>query len=73
MGKVQIWRGILQYCGEYKCTQCEHDFSEVPWMGEEIRCPRCGSERIEANPYLLGTDSAEDLTPEDYFAVALKP
>lgn len=42
-------------------------------MNEEIRCPRCGSELLEANPYLLGTDSAENLTPEDYFAVALKP
>ena len=63
----------MQYCSEYKCTQCGHDFSRGPGIEEEIRCPRCGSDLIETNPYLLGTGSAEGLTPEDYFAVALKP
>jgi len=53
--------------------KCGHDFSGVPWMDGEIPCPRCGSGLVEANPYLLGTCSAEGLTPEDYFSVALKP
>jgi hypothetical protein len=64
---------VLKYYGDYKCTQCGHDFGKAPWLDEEIRCPRCGSEQVETNPYLLGTGSAEELTPEDYFAVALKP
>ena len=63
----------LAHHSEYKCTQCEHDFSWGPWMDKEIRCPRCGNEEVETNPYLLGTDSAEGLTVEDYYAVALKP
>ncbi len=58
---------------EFKCKQCEHDFNKSPWMGEEIKCPRCGSKDLETNPYLLGSDSAEGLTPEDYYDVALKP
>ncbi len=66
-------RDKLQYYGEYKCTECAHDFGRIPGIDEAVRCPRCGSERIETNPYLLGTDSAEALTHEDYFAVALKP
>ena len=58
---------------EYTCTECKHDFDSIPEMNEEIRCPRCGSESVEPNPYLLGTCNVEGLTPEDYFAVALKP
>lgn len=73
LDKACLERNTLQYHGEYKCLHCEHDFNKGPWMDKEIRCPRCGSRLVEANPYLLGTGSAEGLTPEDYFAVALKP
>ena len=67
----------MQCCGEYKCTQCGHDFNPLPGVNgdrenEGLRCPRCGSELLEHNPYLLGTPDAEGLTPEDYFAVAMQ-
>ncbi len=64
---------ILRQHSEYKCSECEHDFNRFPWTEEKIRCPRCGSDEVEHNPYLLGTCSADLLTSEDYFAVALKP
>ena len=63
----------MKYYADYRCNQCGHDFDKTPWRDDEIHCPRCGGEQVEANPYLLGTGSAEGLTPEDYFAVALKP
>ena len=66
-------RNILPRHSEYTCKQCGHDFSWGPWMDKEIICPRCGNKGIETNPYLLGTESAEGLTAEDYYAVALKP
>ncbi len=53
--------------------QCGHEFGRGPWMDDAIQCPCCGSETVETNPYLLGSCSAEGLTPEDYYAVALKP
>lgn len=62
-----------RFYSEFKCAQCGHRFSRVPWMNENIQCPRCGSFFVEQNPYLLGTESAEGLTEEDYYAVALKP
>ena len=61
------------YCGEYKCIECGHDFGPMPGAGEGLHCPRCGSGQIEHNPYLFGSPNAEDLTPEDYFSVLLKP
>jgi DNA-directed RNA polymerase subunit RPC12/RpoP len=64
---------IIQFNSEYKCIQCGHNFSKTPWMDENIQCSRCCSDQIEHNPYLLGTSSAEGLTAEDYYAVALKP
>ena len=68
---------IMQRCSEYKCIQCGHDFNPLPWTNRDHKneipcCPRCGSELLEHNPYLLGTPDAEGLTPEDYFAVALQ-
>jgi len=53
--------------------QCGHEFGRGPWMDDAIQCPRCGSDTVETNPYLFGSCSAEGLTPEDYYAVALKP
>ena len=66
-------RETLVNLSEFKCIQCGHDFGKGPWTGEAILCPRCGSEKIETNPYLFGSCSAEGLTAEDYYAVALKP
>ena len=58
---------------EYKCKVCGHVFDVHSEDGQEeaIRCPRCGSDQIERNPYLFGSPDAE-LTPEDYFAAAMK-
>ena len=57
---------------EYKCKACGHTFDVRKADGEEVvRCPRCGSELVERNPYLFGSPDAE-LTPEDYFAAAMK-
>jgi putative FmdB family regulatory protein len=59
---------------EYRCRQCGHEFSLLPSTVEkEARCPRCGSESLERSAYLLGTESAEGLLPEDYFEIALAP
>ncbi len=69
-----LFRSIaLVVSSEYKCTRCEHDFDRIFGMDEGVRCPRCGSESVEHNPYLLGTCNVDGLTPEDYFAIALKP
>jgi len=49
---------------EYRCLECGHTFPSHEPLGVAI-CPRCGSARLERNPWLLGT-AACDLTPEDY-------
>ncbi len=57
----------------YKCSQCGHSFN--PLVGADIeamRCPRCGSDEVERVRFLFGTESAEGLTPEDYFDAALR-
>lgn len=58
---------------EYRCLDCGHSF---PWLARDGEtppvCPRCGSQRLERNPWLLGTPSSEGLTEEDYFAAGLK-
>jgi len=66
---------------EYKCKVCGHTFdvlkdatlslSKDGDYEEAVRCPRCGSDQVERNPYLFGSPDAE-LTPEDYFAAAMQ-
>ncbi len=58
---------------EYKCAECGHDFDKILGVYDGIVCPRCHSERVETNPYLLRTCKVDELTEDDYFAVALKP
>ena len=55
---------------EHICLSCGHSFPVVRLGAdvESVRCPRCGSFHVLANPWLLGTSSA-DLTEEDYYAV----
>ncbi len=36
-------------------------------------CPRCGSDKVERVKYLFGSESAEGLTPQDYFDAYLRP
>ena len=50
---------------EYTCQACGHQFPSHRPPDEE-RCPRCGSPKLQRNPWLLGTDEAACLTPEDY-------
>lgn len=60
--------------GEFTCKQCGHSFDKLPGTEEkDVRCPRCGSEQLERNPYLLGTPDAADLTLDDYLDVAMGP
>ncbi len=59
---------------KYRCRQCGHGFSLLPGvLEEEARCPRCDSGSLEGSAFLLGTESVDDLLPEDYFEVALAP
>ena len=59
---------------EYKCSQCGHTFRPLVDCDEEdIRCPRCGSDNVERIKLLFGTESAEGLTPQDYFDAYLRP
>ena len=56
---------------EYICRSCRHDF---PWFssdGPQPRCPRCGSDELKMNPWLLLTSDAECLTDEDHFDALL--
>ncbi|MBI2866877.1 MAG: hypothetical protein HYX97_00910 [Chloroflexi bacterium] len=56
----------------YKCLSCGHAFSVFTELtnGKPDRCPRCGGERLEVNPWLLGSSDTKGLTEEDYYAVA---
>jgi DNA-directed RNA polymerase subunit RPC12/RpoP len=59
---------------EYTCKKCGHGFGRMGSQDEKgLCCPRCGGSELEHNPYLFGSPSAEGLTPEDYFDVALAP
>ena len=60
-------------CGtEYQCKECGHSFDRLVKDSEEVRCPRCGSDELERNPFLLGSCSVDELTEEDYFAAAME-
>jgi len=48
---------------EYTCLDCGHSFSWSSVLGDP-RCPRCGSTRLRANPWLFGTDHTP--SEEDY-------
>ncbi|MDP2931894.1 MAG: zinc ribbon domain-containing protein, partial [Chloroflexota bacterium] len=59
---------------EYKCCQCGNTFKPIVDTEEkDIRCPRSGSDKVERVKYLFGTESAEGLTPQDYFDAYLRP
>lgn len=55
----------------YKCNRCGHEF-EMADEGE-LRCPRCGSDKLEENRFLFGTKSADELTVDDYREALLAP
>lgn len=55
----------------YKCTQCGHEFERAD--EGQLRCPKCGSDKIEDTRFLFGTKSAEELTVEDYIDALLAP
>ena len=52
----------------YKCAQCGQVFEKEG----EIRCPKCGSDKVESH-FLPGTPSAEEMTIEDYIDNMLAP
>ena len=60
------------YRGEHVCAECGHDFDQKV-SKDELRCPRCGSVKLEHNPFLFGTSSADELTVEDYMETLLAP
>jgi len=61
---------IFLYLSEYHCLDCGHDFGK---LGDgDLHCPRCGSDALQRNPFLLGQASAEGLTEEDYFSCYTK-
>jgi len=55
----------------YKCTPCGHDFERAD--EGQVRCPKCGSDKLEENRFLFGTKSADELTVEDYIDALLAP
>ena len=55
----------------YKCTKCGHEFKAAD--EGQVRCPRCGSDKLEENRYLFCTANADELTAEDYFDACLAP
>lgn len=55
----------------YKCTHCGHEFETAD--GGELRCPKCGGDKIEDTRFLFGTKSADELTVEDYIDALLAP
>ena len=55
---------------EFRCLGCGHAFPWPPALGKP-RCPRCGSGRLWANPWLFGTDTPVD--PEDYLSGYFEP
>ncbi|MCS7207239.1 MAG: hydrogenase maturation nickel metallochaperone HypA [Dehalococcoidia bacterium] len=54
-----------------RCLSCGHIFPRFPTDRGERACPACGSTRLEANPWLLGTPDLT-LTADDHWAVALQ-
>ncbi|MSQ24989.1 MAG: hypothetical protein EXR49_01745 [Dehalococcoidia bacterium] len=50
---------------EIVCLNCGHSFPSEESLAE-ARCPRCDSELLSRNPWLLGSCEAEGLTAEDY-------
>lgn len=64
----------MSHSDEYKCCQCGHTFNLlIDADKENVRCPHCGSDKVERVKYLFGTESAEGLTPQDYFDAYLRP
>ncbi|MFQ5925322.1 MAG: zinc ribbon domain-containing protein [Dehalococcoidia bacterium] len=55
----------------YKCSQCGHEFEGADEA--QLRCPKCGSDKLEENRFLFGTESAEGLTVDDYREALLAP
>ena len=60
------------YSDEYRCTSCGHKFNTLK-RSEALCCPRCCSDQIEKNPFLFGTDNADELTAGDYIATLFQP
>ena len=59
---------------EYRCQSCGHEFDRRAGQEEkDLRCPRCGGKRLEREPFLFGTSSADELSPADYAETLLAP
>ena len=56
---------------EYDCLSCGHGFSWYPSDGPAPACPRCGSNQLTHNPWLLSGPDAEGLSDEDHFLAGL--
>ena len=57
---------------EYKCKGCGFVFNRAN-LSDELRCPRCGGQEVEASPFLFGSKKADELTVEDYIATCMQP
>ncbi len=57
---------------EYDCRSCGHSFpGPLATPEHPVSCPRCGSDELMRNPWLLGSPFADGLTEQDYRRVNL--
>ena len=51
---------------EYTCAKCENEFEQlVRSTRDKVKCPSCGSRKVEKKFSLFGMKSADSFTPSE--------